>query len=179
MIKFGVIRLLGMKKTLSVVAAFGVALAVANGQGVFSANLGGASEVPPNSSSSIGSGSFVLTGNSLSFSINALLVGTTPVDAGVFGPATPTQTGPMIFDLGTPIVSVVGGNAFVSYSGVEALTPAQIGNLTADLDYVNVITTEYPGGEIRGQVTLLPEPSSALLLGVGAGIVWLARRKKA
>jgi hypothetical protein len=169
-----------MKKIFIAIGILSVAVTAAQAQ-VFSADMRGANEIPPNSSSSIGSGSFVLTGDSLSFSVNALLAGTLPVDAGVFGPASPTQTAPMIFDLGTPTVSLAGGNAFVSYSGVEALSPAQVSNLLSDLDYVSIASTGagYSGGEIRGQVTLLPEPSSLLLLGLGAGLVWNARRKKA
>ena len=149
------------------------------GLGVLNADLSGTSEVPPNSSSSVGTASLTLSGNAVSYTVSAILFSTLPVDAGLFGPAVAGQVAAMVFDLGTPSVSAVGGNNFVTYSGTVALTTQQVSDLKANLDYISVATTGYPGGEIRGQVTLLPEPSSAVLLGLGAGLAWLYRRKQA
>ena len=168
-----------MKKIFAAVVAFSVTLGSAFSQGVFSANLNGVSELPPNSTGSIGTGSFALSGNTLSFSVSALLLSTVPIDAGVYGPATPAQIGPLIFDLGAPVLTPVGGNNFASYSGVASLTPAQVSQLVANLDYVDILSTAFPAGEIRGQIVLLPEPSSVLLLGMGAGMFFLQRREKA
>jgi len=46
--------------------------------------------------------------------------------------------------------------------------------------YLNIHTTVVPGGEIRGFLTLVPEPSGAALLGLGAAIfAWAGRRRAA
>ncbi len=162
-----------MKKILALALAFGVAVGMANAQGVFTSSLVGSDELVPNGSSSFGTGSFTLLGNELQYSVTALLLGTTPVDAGVFGPANAGQTGPLVFDLGAATVSPIGIRNLVSYSGVEALSSSQITQLEAGEDYVNILTTGYPSGEIRGAVLFLPEPSAVTLLAIGAGMVWM------
>jgi len=167
-----------MKTILGAMLVLGLGVGMGRAQGVFGVSLSGGSEVPPSGSSSIGSGSFALSGDNLTFSITGLLLGTTPTDAGVFGPATPSTDGPMIFDLGTPTVTPVGAQNLISYTGIEALTPTQASQLEAGDDYVNIYTSGYPGGEIRGQITLLPEPSSVSLLLVGAGMLWRSRRSQ-
>jgi hypothetical protein len=43
---------------------------------------------------------------------------------------------------------------------------------------MNVHTSVFPGGEIRGQLLLIPEPSTAALLGLGAGATALALRRR-
>jgi hypothetical protein len=50
---------------------------------------------------------------------------------------------------------------------------AQLANLLANGLYFNVHTTDYPGGEVRGQIIMVPEPTTlalvALALGLGLG----------
>jgi hypothetical protein len=44
--------------------------------------------------------------------------------------------------------------------------------------YWNIHTTTFPGGEIRGFLVAVPEPSSVALLGLGAGaLAWRMRRR--
>jgi hypothetical protein len=46
--------------------------------------------------------------------------------------------------------------------------------------YLNIHTTVVPGGEIRGFLTLVPEPSGVALVGLGGAIfAWAARRRTA
>lgn len=45
--------------------------------------------------------------------------------------------------------------------------------------YLNIHSTQFPGGEIRGFLQPVPEPATILLLGSGlAGIASLVRRKR-
>ncbi|MFN3168418.1 MAG: CHRD domain-containing protein [Phycisphaeraceae bacterium] len=63
--------------------------------------------------------------------------------------------------------------------GNATLTEAQETDLLAGNWYVNIHTTNYPGGEIRGQVNaVIPEPGSLALLGLG-GLLVARRRRRA
>ena len=86
------------------------------------------------------------------------------------GPATPAETAPVLFDLAPwhtfAADHAQGGSIF----GSLQYTPAQAADLFAGLDYINIYTPNNPGGEIRGQLVVVPEPSVlALLALVGAG----------
>jgi hypothetical protein len=49
----------------------------------------------------------------------------------------------------------------------------------AGKSYLNIHTTAFPGGEIRGFLTLVPEPGTFALLGLGAiGMAMHSKRKK-
>jgi hypothetical protein len=44
---------------------------------------------------------------------------------------------------------------------------AQLPNILAGRSYINFHTVQFQGGEIRGQITVVPEPSTLALLGTG------------
>jgi hypothetical protein len=69
--------------------------------------------------------------------------------------------------------------AFVTANGgsVPAAEAALAASLAARTAYLNIHTTMFPGGEIRGFLAV-PEPATLLLLVVG-GMGVLALRKKA
>jgi hypothetical protein len=85
----------------------------------------------------------------------------------------------------TPFSSGVGG-VFSSIwnqpegNGGTTLT-AQLPGIRAGLAYINFHTVQFTGGEIRGQITAVPEPSALALSCIGGliGLGVLRRRKRA
>lgn len=72
--------------------------------------------------------------------------------------------------------------AFISANGGSAQTAltALIAGIVNNESYNNIHTTTYPGGEIRGFLVPVPEPSTWLMLGIGlAGIGFCAARRRA
>lgn len=79
----------------------------------------------------------------------------------------------LLSSFNAPFITANGGTA----AGAEAALAA---GLAAGLAYLNIHTTAYPGGEIRGFLTAeqVPEPVTLSLLGVGlAGFAAVRRRR--
>ncbi len=149
-------------------------MAIAHGQTTYEANLDGLQELPPNSSPGYGYGDFSLNGAVLTVtegSYSSLLGGAATIR---LNDAPAGMTGPLVasLTLDTP------GNTDGTFSGQATLTDAQITDLNNDSFYVNITSSVYPGGEIRGQLTAIPEPSTMALSGLGILLVirWRARR---
>ncbi len=113
----------------------------------FSAALNIGQEVPhPKGTQAGASGRFTatLTGTTLKWTLTfAHLSG--PAAAAHIHSGPRGKSGPVIVPLCGPCTSPVNGTATVSQ--------AQIADLVAGKDYVNVHTAKNPNGEIRGQVT--------------------------
>ena len=64
--------------------------------------------------------------------------------------------------------------------GSSTITGDQASDLLAGLWYINIHTSTYAGGEIRGQVQVVPIPAAVWLFASGLfGLIGVARRKAA
>ncbi|MEX0678874.1 MAG: CHRD domain-containing protein [Pirellulales bacterium] len=174
-----------MKRTGLLAMAAAVALVtMASAQGAilqFVAFPDGIQETPPVATPASGdasmmvndaTGDWTLTGNFFNLLANVTA-------AHIHGPAPP----------GTPAGVITGGTLTPSagttgtLTGAGTLSALQFAELTAGLYYVNVHSQFRPGGEIRGQLGLIPEPATVVLFGVGAAgllcVAWRRRRKPA
>jgi len=118
---------------------------------VFCVTLDGSQEVPPAATPATGTGllSFDTVTKMLSVSVTFAGLSSAQTNAHIHGPANPGVNAGAIFPLplGSPINAVVG-----------PLSAVQEGYLTGGLFYINVHTTNFPGGEIRGQIIDCPVP---------------------
>lgn len=83
--------------------------------------------------------------------------------------------GPVIFNLATS--HTASGLRSGRFTGSATLSEANETLLLNNQLYVNIHSLAQPGGEIRGQIILVPEPSAALL-GLIGGAVLVARRRR-
>ena len=137
----------------------------------FTATLTGAQEVPPSGSTTLGQMSMILdTGNStLAYRVVVGKFATAPT-AAHFHRAAAGVNGPVV-------IAITGGPSI--YSGItRALTAAELADLRAGLWYVNVHTSQFPGGEIRGQISAatLPVTYGAGCMGSNAKIPAISGR---
>lgn len=110
---------------------------------IFEATLNGTNSVPSNSSTATGSATLTYNMTTKIFTIVVTHSIASPTN-GHIHKAAAGETGPPAF-------------AFTSFTSPinltsEALDAAEEADLNAGLYYVNIHTTEFPGGEIRGQL---------------------------
>ena len=137
----------------------------------FAATLSGSEEVPARVTPATGTATATLDTATNFFTLNYSFSGLLgpQTDAHIHGGAAGTN-GAVLFHLG-----LGSPNSFST-----TLTDLQESRLLAGLWYVNVHSTVFPAGEIRGQLQPVPEPSTYALMGVaalGVGIAWKRRRQ--
>lgn len=181
-----ILRLAPLALALSLVA--GAASAATQ---VYSFNLNGLQEVPANGSPAAGSMQITIddTANLISYQFTgfnftgtfaaAHIHGVAPVgvNAGVVYNLVPAAdySGPVTFG---PVSipnswALLGQNETNMAAGLGALINAQPWNY-----YVNVHTSAFPGGEIRGQLAPIPEAGTWAMMLAGIAVVgWQLRRR--
>ncbi|CAN5711641.1 CHRD domain-containing protein [soil metagenome] len=149
----------------------------------YTATLTGSGENPANASTATGFATYSLTGDilTLNLTFSGLSAPATGAhihccvglgaNAPIFVPFaafpnTTSGTYTNTFNLST--FAFTGG-------GTEAALIAALNTGTA---YTNIHDSVFPGGEIRGQITAVPEPGTLMLLGTGvAGLAGAMRRR--
>ncbi|MCI0534157.1 MAG: CHRD domain-containing protein [Verrucomicrobiales bacterium] len=87
-----------------------------------------------------------------------------PTAAHFHAPAGPAASATALFSLGNFFSDSTPKSG--GYSGFRQLSdPMQISAIRDGMAYVNLHTDSYPDGEIRGQLQMIPEPSSLVLIG--------------
>jgi hypothetical protein len=164
---------------------------------IFTATLNGTQEVPPNASTATGFATFGLNDAMTALTYDTTIFGLdftgsqTPdtadnlVAAHIHAPASPGVNAGVVFGFfGTPFndnnpndvlvtafATDVGGTIsgkWDSPEGNNTTLAAQLPNILAGNSYINFHTDQFPGGEIRGQITAVPEPPTLALLGTAA-----------
>jgi hypothetical protein len=144
-------------------------------QGTFryTADINAGNVVPRTSSTNTAIGTFSLEGQTLIYEIvwNSFFLFDS---VEVHGPGGPGENAPSLHPL-------VGNPAppHPLFIGSIQISPSETTDLNAGLWYVLVRTPNFPNGEIRGQITPVPEPSVIVLLSLAFVGLGFAQRKSA
>ncbi len=166
-----------MRSSTGRVIASGAAIACLAGASMadiieFSAGLSGANEVPPNASPAVGtlSGLFDTDTSTFSFSWEIQDLLGAPTGGAHIHNAPAGSNGGVVFAMSFGAWNPVGADVWagMSQAHVDALFA---GNL-----YANFHTSQFAGGEVRGQIREIPAPGS-LTLAVACGLAGARRRR--
>jgi hypothetical protein len=113
----------------------------------FTANLNGASEVGATASAGSGTGVMNVVNNVLTYNISFSDLLSAATASHIHGPADTSHNAPVLIPFSTTPAATSG-----TISGTAALSNQELADMLQGLTYANIHTTNYPGGEIRGQV---------------------------
>jgi len=141
-------------------ALFGIAVCcpVVFAQRTFEFGLDGGQEIPPNDSRATGAAIGVLSADQTTFDLVVTHSVSSPTGAHIHRGA-PGTIGNIVFDLGDPTTPI---------QAQWNPTPQDVADLLAGNLYVNVHSTDFSGGEIRGQIV---EDCRTGRINLGAGTV--------
>jgi len=181
-----------------IAAAALVAAAAVPAQAVtlYGTTLLGSNESPANASTASGTGLLTLATDQNSFTISETFTGlsanaaaghvhccaaagsNTGVAIGFTVPAATSGSFTQSFDLtlGTTYTSAFLAANTGTAAGARA---AFLAGLNGGLAYLNLHTSTFPGGEIRGQLAAVPEPATWAMMIAGFGMIGTAARRRA
>jgi len=171
-------------KTLLALTVLTAGVATANAADLFYvANLDAAQEAfhnddPPGAPDRSGSGiaNFTLTDTgTFSYTISYSGLSGNSSLAHIHGPAAPGVDAGVLF----PLQGGTFGAPQGSFNGSVNLNQSQIDQLNSGLWYVNIHSTTFGVGEIRGQIAAVPEPGTIALVAAAGGLMLALRRKRA
>lgn len=190
-------------RTCWILSIFALLLAVAaNAEAgmLFTADLLGSNEVPPVTTNKFGTATFELNDAETEFTYSIEVTGfdiggiLTPDSAdditGLHIHNAPAgANGSVVFGIFNPVHDpdrvITISSSKIQFSGVWGGSQTggspladQLANLKSGNLYVNVHSTTFPGGEVRGQITAVPEPATGALAIVGLGCFWMLRRRR-
>lgn len=137
--------------------------------------LSGSNEVPPNASLATGFAEVVVDDvfNAIDVSLTFADLAAPATAAHIHAPAPPGVNAAVIIPF-TGFPNTTSGtydHTFIAIADID------IAFMLSGLSYVNIHNSLFPGGEIRGQLEVVPVPPSLLLLGSGlAGLAGLRRK---
>ena len=124
------------------------------GGGVATTTLTGANVVPPNASTGTGMATVTLDPTETSIKVDvtfSLLTGTTTA-AHIHGPAAAGTNAAVVFTFAGFPLGVTSGT--FSQASIP-ITATQVADLKAGLYYIDIHTSIFPGGELRGQLAFV------------------------
>jgi len=153
-------------------------------------------EVPANNSNAAGAAQLLYDTVTQTYDLDLVVFGIELADLMGVGPnasplhihlASPGVNGPIVIDVGfvgtffndgLGIRMIVNDAPFGGVQGgINSNTAANEAAFFAGNLYLNVHTTSFPGGQIRGQIVPVPAPGALTLLGI-AGLLSVRRRRR-
>lgn len=159
---------------------------------VFTATLEGTQEVPPNASTATGEAVFTFNDDLTELSYELSVFGLFNITMAHIHLAPAGVNGPVVLWLypdGPPAQQIPGetNGLFASRTVtwedlVGSLLNEPLSALYAEMlagnTYVNIHTVAYPAGEIRGQISLVPEPATLPMAATGLLMLLMLRRSR-